>query len=141
MKKYTKIIFLLLTFSSMTACAQVKLNQKKALIEIKNNESDYKGENLSELLAQSPDMKMVSIFKNFPEGGVITFTIAFQKNKDYYDQINKKMKPSNITVYTKQDPLNPIELPEKTVNEDIGMKDAIKKYGNLKIIAVYLVTP
>ncbi len=29
MKKYTKIIFLLLTFSSMTACAQVKLNQKK----------------------------------------------------------------------------------------------------------------
>lgn len=40
------------------------------------------------------------------------------------------MKPSNITVYTKQDPLNPIELPEKTVNEDIGMKDAIKSMVN-----------
>ncbi len=98
--------------------------------------------NLSELLAQSPDMKMVSIFKKLSRGWCNNFYYCLPKKiKIIMTRLTKKMKPSNITVYTKQDPLNPIELPEKTVNEDIGMKDAIKKYGNLKIIAVYLVTP
>ncbi|MCT3662416.1 hypothetical protein ACH34E_16065 [Elizabethkingia anophelis] len=141
MKKYTKIILILLAFTSISACAQLHPKQKEILVDIKNNTSNYKGKNLSELLAQSPDMKMVNIFKNIPESGVTTFIIGFSKQKEYKEQFEKKLRPSNISVYVTSDQSNPVEIPDTVFSEDIQMKDAIKKYGNLKIIAVYLVTP
>lgn len=44
-------------------------------------------------------------------------------------------------VYTEQNPNKPVTISDDKGSEDLNMKEAIPKYGNLKITAVHTVTP
>ena len=139
MKLFSKIALSLLVMVSVTACIQSKQTQHENLARIKNQEQNYKAKDLSELLKQLPDMKSVSTFKDFPQKGIISLRIAFLKDKDFHQEVNLNKNPPHIVVYTEQNPNRPVEISDDKGSEDLNMKEAITKYGNLKIIAVHTV--
>lgn len=67
MKLFSKIALSLLIMTSVMACIRSKQTQQETLTRIKDNEQYYKGKDLSDLLKQVPDMRSVSIFKDFPQ--------------------------------------------------------------------------
>lgn len=77
MKLFSKIALSLLVMVSVMACIRSKQTQQETLTRIKDNEQYYKGKDLSELLKQVPDMRSVSIFKDFPQKGITSLRIAF----------------------------------------------------------------
>lgn len=77
MKLFSKIALSLLIMTSVMACIRSKQTQQETLTRIKDNEQYYKGKDLSDLLKQVPDMRSVSIFKDFPQKGITSLRIAF----------------------------------------------------------------
>lgn len=141
MKLFSKIALSLLVMSSFLACIGSKQTQQETLTRIKNQEQNYKTQDLSELLKQLPDMKSVSTFKDFPQKGITSLRIAFLKDKDFHQEVNLNKNPAHIVVYTEQNPNKPVEISDDKGSEDLSMKEAITKYGNLKITAVHTVIP
>ncbi|HFK5565915.1 TPA: hypothetical protein ACG0AB_001398 [Elizabethkingia anophelis] len=141
MKLFSKIALSLLIMTSVMACIRSKQTQQEHLTRIKGNEQYYKGKDLSELLKQVPDMRSVSIFKDFPQKGITSLRIAFLKDKDFNQEVNLNKSPSHIVVYTEQNPNKPVAISDDKGSEDLNMKEAASKYGNLKITAVHTVTP
>ncbi len=82
MKLFSKIALSLLVMTSVMACIRSKQTQQEHLTRIKDNEQYYKGKDLSELLKQVPDMRSVSIFKDFPQKGITSLRIAFFKREN-----------------------------------------------------------
>ena len=139
MKLFSKIALSLLVIVSVTACTQSKQTQQENLTRIKNQEQNYKTKDLSELLKQLPNIKSVSTFKDFPQKGIISLRIAFLKDKDFHQEVNLNKNPSHIVVYTEQNSTKPVAISDDKGSEDLNMKEAITKYGNLKITAVHTV--
>lgn len=136
-----KVMLSLVFFVLVTACINPRPTQKEMLLQVKKNELSYKGKDLSELLKKLPGMKTLSVFKDFPQRGTTSLSITFLKDKEYHDQVNKNKKPSNVIVYTQPNPDKPVEISDQTASEDLNMKEALLKYGNLKIVAVHVVNP
>nr|WP_305051118.1 hypothetical protein [Elizabethkingia bruuniana] len=102
MKLFSKIALSLLVMSSVMACIGSKQTQQGTLTRIKNQEQNYKTQDLSELLKQLPDMRSVSTFKDFPQKGITSLRIAFLKDKDFNQEANLNKNPAHIVVYTEQ---------------------------------------
>ncbi|MBO9572611.1 MAG: hypothetical protein J7497_10460 [Chitinophagaceae bacterium] len=139
MKLFSKIALSLLVMVSVTACIQSKQTQQENLARIKNQEQNYKTKDLSELLKQLPNIKSVSTFKDFPQKGITSLRIAFLKDKDFNQKVSLNKNPSHIVVYTEQNSTKPVAISDDKGSEDLNMKKAITKYGNLKITAVHTV--
>uniref|UniRef100_UPI003891A53F hypothetical protein n=1 Tax=Elizabethkingia meningoseptica TaxID=238 RepID=UPI003891A53F len=109
MKTYLKLIILLTFVFSLNIKAQ-KLSQDQIVDKVIKEEGNYKNKNLSEVLKQFPDMKMIRINPNFPESNDIMFTIGFVSNDEFSKMIWSNTKTTSITLYLEQNPNNPVSF-------------------------------
>ncbi|MHC6199113.1 hypothetical protein ATE49_05910 [Elizabethkingia miricola] len=134
MKIYIKLILILTIVFSCCSNAQVKNPQAEAVAKVINNDLNYRERPLSEVLKQFPDMKMIMVIPDSPEVGDITFVIKFVSNEEYKRERSNGKNPTSITLYVKQNPIR--QIPLQIGREDISMQGAIKKYGELIVMAV-----
>jgi len=134
MKIYIKLILILTIVFSCCSNAQVKNLETEAVAKVINNDLNYKERPLSEVLKQFPDMKMVMVIPDSPEVGDITFVIKFVSNEEYKRERSNGKNPTSITLYVKQNPNR--QIPLQIGREDISMQAAIKKYGELIVMAM-----
>ncbi|KUG13959.1 hypothetical protein BEI02_16605 [Elizabethkingia sp. HvH-WGS333] len=134
MKIYIKLILILTIVFSCCSNAQVKNPQAEAVAKVINNDLNYRKRPLSEVLKQFPDMKMIMVIPDSPEVGDITFVIKFVSNEEYKRERSNGKNPTSITLYVKQNPIR--QIPLQIGREDISMQGAIKKYGELIVMAV-----
>ncbi|NHQ72814.1 hypothetical protein, partial [Elizabethkingia miricola] len=127
------ILILTIVFSCCSN-AQVKNPQAEAVAKVINNDLNYRERPLSEVLKQFPDMKMIMVIPDSPEVGDITFVIKFVSNEEYKRERSNGKNPTSITLYVKQNPIR--QIPLQIGREDISMQGAIKKYGELIVMAV-----
>jgi hypothetical protein len=69
----------------------------------------------------------------------IVSSSIFLKDKDFHQEANLNKNPSHIVVYTEQNSTKPVTISDDKGSEDLNMREAITKYGNLKITAVHTV--
>ncbi|MDO5616609.1 MAG: hypothetical protein Q4G16_10485 [Cruoricaptor ignavus] len=129
-----KIIFtiFLILFTQFLFSQELSVLDKQKIQKVNNTADDYVGKKFKNLLQDLPEIKMIRIAPDMPQLGFSTIIIGFVNNAKYSEMFRNNIKREVLILYVKGFEGDR----EKSLKLDINKKEAIKKYGNLEIVAV-----